>query len=270
MANDSKAAAESVTGSPASHCYRIPRQTFLIRDTRTLVWFSCGAASACAAKLAVERFDNCEVCYCDTLKYEHPDNRRFLRDVEAWIERPITRLHSSQFEDIYDVFESVRYLNGPSGAPCTRALKRNVRIDYQDDWDEHVFGYTVEEQARIERFEKNNPWLMCHWILRDRGITKRDCLEMIARADIEIPAMYRMGYRNNNCIGCVKGGAGYWNKIRVDFPDTFQRMAEMERKLDFALLKVKGEPCFLDELPPDVGRYDTEPDISCGPQCQVR
>ena len=32
-----------------------------------------------------------------------------------------------------------------------------------------------------------------------------------------------MGYNNNNCIGCIKGGMGYWNKIRVDFPEVFEK-----------------------------------------------
>ena len=31
--------------------------------------------------------------------------------------------------------------------------------------------------------------------------------------------MYDLGYPNNNCIGCIKGGMGYWNRIRKDFPD---------------------------------------------------
>jgi hypothetical protein len=65
----------------------------------------------------------------------------------------------------------------------------------------------------------------------------------------------------------VKGGAGYWNKIRRDFPEAFKRMAEMERELDFAILRLKGKRVFLDELPPNVGRYDAEEDIECGPQC---
>ena len=49
--------------------------------------------------------------------------------------------------------------------------------------------------------------------------------------------MYKLGYNNNNCIGCVKGGIGYWNKIRVDFPAEFDRMAELERKIGHAVLK---------------------------------
>lgn len=73
-----------------------------------------------------------------------------------------------------------------------------------------------------------------------------------------------LGYRNNNCIGCVKGGMGYWNKIRVTHPDVFERMAAEERRLGFSLNTV-----FLDELRPDQGRYELEEDIECGVLCQV-
>ena len=87
--------------------------------------------------------------------------------------------------------------------------------------------------------------------------------------------MYRLGYANNNCIGCVKGGSGYWNKIRRDFPEAFARMARQERKMNAAICKVEGvengkrwrKPVFLDELPPDAGRYVDEPDIECGVLC---
>jgi hypothetical protein len=87
--------------------------------------------------------------------------------------------------------------------------------------------------------------------------------------------MYKMGYRNNNCIGCVKGQSGYWNKIRRDFPGVFARMAATERELDAAICKREGvtdgkrwrERVFLDELPPDAGRYNAEPDIECGVLC---
>lgn len=237
---------------------------------RVLCWFSCGAASAVAAKMAVDRFGAdwpVEVLYCDTLAFEHPDNARFLADVSRWVGREIKLLRSEKFRDIFEVFERERYLNGRHGAPCTRALKRAPRLAYQEPWDRHVFGYTAEEQARIDRFEAENAGLACEWVLRDEGITKADCYRIVAEAGIELPAMYRLGYRNNNCIGCVKGKAGYWNKIRVDFPDAFARMAAMERQLGFALIRLKGTSCFLDELPPDAGRYQSEPDIECGPRC---
>lgn len=242
------------------------KQSYFI-EGRTLVWFSCGAASAVAAKLAVNDMLNVEVCYCDTLAYEHPDNRRFLADVERWIGQSVKMLYNPAFADIFDVFRRERYIVGRDGAPCTKHLKRNVRMRYQDRWDSHVFGFTVDEQSRIDQFIRENPNLSCHWILSDRNITKRDCLQMVADAGIELPAMYRLGYHNNNCIGCVKGGAGYWNKIRRDFPEAFERMAKLEREIGYAICRHKSEPCYLDELPPDAGRYVEEPDIECGPQC---
>jgi hypothetical protein len=109
----------------------------------------------------------------------------------------------------------------------------------------------------------------------DAGLTKAQCHEIVRAASIQIPEMYRLGYRNNNCIGCVKGGSGYWNKIRRDFPDAFARMAALERALDATICKKEGiangkrwrKRVFLDELPPTAGRYQAEPDIECGVLC---
>lgn len=237
---------------------------------RVLVWFSCGAASAVAAKIAVDIYGqqyDLEVLYCDTLKYEHPDNRRFMSDVSNWIGRDIKIIKSSRFADIFDVFMRMRFLNGPNGAPCTTQLKKNVRKEYQQPEDLHIFGFTSDEQDRIESFEDDNHSLRLRWILRDNGVTKKECFRILTKAGIALPAMYRLGYKNNNCIGCVKGGAGYWNKIRRDFPEAFCRMARLERELNYALCRVNGQPCFLDELPENAGRYGSEPDIECGPQC---
>lgn len=63
--------------------------------SRVLSWFSCGEASAAASKLAVELYgDRCEVLYCDTFAFEHPDNRRFLADCAKWLGREIKILKS--------------------------------------------------------------------------------------------------------------------------------------------------------------------------------
>ena len=242
--------------------------------SRVVVWFSCGAASAVASKLAIAEYgDRCEIVYCDTGS-EHPDNDRFLLDVEKWLGKKITILKSEKYSDIWDVFDKTRYLAGVNGARCTTELKKKLRIQFQDLDDLQIFGYTAEEEARAKQFENNNPELLTEWILIKNGVSKDDCLAIIAASNIEIPAMYKLGYRNNNCIGCVKGGAGYWNKIRVDFPDVFERMAKVERKLNVAINKSyagdgKRKRVFLDELDPSAGRYSSEADISCGIGCGV-
>jgi len=76
--------------------------------------------------------------------------------------------------------------------------------------------------------------------------------------------MYDLGYPNNNCIGCVKGGMGYWNKIRIDFPDVFEQRAKEERLIGHSCIK----GCFLDELDPNRGR-NIEIFPECGIACEL-
>jgi 3'-phosphoadenosine 5'-phosphosulfate sulfotransferase (PAPS reductase)/FAD synthetase len=235
-------------------------------DRRILVWFSAGAASAVAAKLALRqaklRGAEAVVAYTDPGS-EHPDNARFLTDCEAWLGVPVVRLQSAQYRDTWQVWEERRYLNGPAGALCTTELKKRQRFDFQRADDVQVFGYTIEERERAERFRKNNPDVTLWCPLIDEGLRKSDCLAIIERAGIVLPAMYQLGYRNNNCIPCVKGGMGYWNKIRTDFPLVFQRMARLERTINASCINGK----FLDELDPTAGRHQDEPDMDCSLLC---
>lgn len=241
---------------------------------RVISWFSCGAASAVATKLAIQEHGEVDIVYQET-NSEHEDNERFLIDCARWFGQSIRRLRSDKYFDIWEIFEKRRYLAGVSGAPCTSELKRIPAERYiQHGKDLEVFGYTADEVNRVEQFRTNNPERNIQAILVERGLTKEDCLGMIDRAGIEIPAMYRLGYTNNNCIGCVKGGMGYWNKIRVDFPDVFDRMAKMERELDAAICKSyagngKRKRIFLDELDPGAGNHLKEPRISCGIMCEI-
>ena len=241
-------------------------------EPRVVVWFSCGAASAVAAKLAVSSYPNVDVVYCDTLAYEHPDNKRFIKDVEKWLNHPVKIVKSKKYKDIFDVFEKTGWLVGPGGARCTIELKKAVRHEYEKAGDIQIFGFTKDEKNRIDRFKKLNPEIKADFILRDNGFSKKDCFDRLTQDGIELPVMYRMGYKNNNCIGCVKGQAGYWNKIRVDFPEAFERMAKFERKMDVAINKTykngKRIRVFLDELNPKAGRYEKEEGIECGILCQ--
>ena len=77
--------------------------------------------------------------------------------------------------------------------------------------------------------------------------------------------MYDLGYQNNNCIGCVKGGMGYWNKIRQDFPEVFEQMAKLEREVGHSCIN----GVYLDELDPCRGRMEDEIMQDCGIMCYL-
>ena len=244
--------------------------------SRIVIWFSCGITSAVASKITLDLCRDgdipIEIVYCDTSS-EHSDNKRFLSDCEKWLDYPITVLHSKLYDDIWDVYEKTKYIAGINGARCSLEMKKRVRLDFEDvKNDIQVFGYDSSEIKRAEKFKKNNPEVILSTPLIKRNISKADCIEIIQDAGIDIPYMYKLGYKNNNCIGCPKGAKGYWNKIRKDFPDEFQRMAEMERKLGATLniITVNGKRSrvHLDELSPDAGNYKSELSISCGLLCE--
>lgn len=243
--------------------------------TRLVCWFSCGATSAVATKLALDKFRGhieTAVVYCDTGS-EHPDNDRFIKDCERYFEHEVTILKSDKYSDIWDVFDKTKYLSGVKGARCTTELKKMVRRDYEDlENDLQVFGFDASEEGRISRFKENNPEVRCYFPLHTHGLKKQDCLDILMDWGINLPTMYKLGYKNNNCLGCVKGGAGYWNKIRKDFPDVFNRMAEQERLIGAAICRLnkngKKINVYLDELDPEIGRYESELEtMKCGLIC---
>lgn len=243
--------------------------------SRIVCWFSCGAASAVATKLAIARNPDAEIVIARcVVKEEHPDNNRFAAACEKWYGRPILNLMAEEYDgSIYNVITRRKYISGVDGAPCTMLLKKHVREQFQLPDDVHVFGYTAEEQDRYDSFlDANNIQTMVPLI--DSGITHANTLAMVQSAGILLPVMYQLGYQHNNCIGCVKSsGAGYWNKIKVDFPERFWMMAGMSRALGVRMINVTMEKkkvrIFLDELPEGVGRYQDEPEIQCGVFCHA-
>lgn len=237
---------------------------------RTIAWFSAGAASAVAAKLTLKDTPDAIVAYIDTGS-EHPDNARFVDECEEWLGKEIVRLKSEKWRDIWHVFETKKFLVSPLGARCTIEMKKRVRMAFELPTDTHVFGYTNEEKSRALRFVEQNPGMTLRTPLIEHDLSKSDCLAMIDRAGIEIPMMYKLGYQNNNCVGCVKGGIGYWNKIRRDFPDVFERMSKLERDINATILRdhATGEGIFLDEMDPNRGNHADEPNFECSLMCHL-
>ena len=242
---------------------------------RTVSWFSCGAASAVATKLAITDYRNVEVVYCEVIE-EHPDNKRFLKDCERWFGQEIKIIGNDKYKrSIYEVFNKTRYLAGHGGARCTLELKKNVRKQFEEPTDIQVFGYTVEEQNRVDRFIDANNDVELLTPLIDRGLTKQDCLAMLENAGIELPAMYRLGYKNNNCRGCVKAQSpAYWKKIQIDFPEFFDAMSEQEQRLGVKICKatingVADTRIPLTELPEWIEPMDDSIDAQCGIFCHL-
>ena len=237
-------------------------------NERIVSWFSCGAASAVATKLILAEGNPVTIAYC-YVKEEHTDNLRFLKDCEEWFGQKILILKNEKYDgSCHKVFEK-NFFSTPHGSPCTTHLKKKVRLKFQKPNDVLVFGYTAEEEERLNTFIDRNNEVPVRAPLIEKGLTKSEVLAMIENANIELPKMYKLGYDHNNCIGCVKGGMGYWNKIRLDFPKQFKEYAVMERERGYTILKDENGAIYLDELDPKRGRMSDEPKIQCGIMCEL-
>ena len=237
------------------------------------VWFSCGAASAVALKLTVDKYGAENVrAVNNPVKEEHFDNLRFLKDVSDWVGIEIEQVKNKNFPgaSVVEVFNKRKGMSFPMGAPCTVELKKRARQQWEAEnpVDYHVLGFTFDEKRRHERFiltERNNVLP----ILIDANMTKDDCFRFLASAGIKLPKIYEHGFPNANCIGCVKATSPtYWNLVRREFPEVFEERSQQSRKLGSKLVRVKSERIFLDELDPNAkGRpMKTMPD--CGIFCE--
>jgi len=240
---------------------------------RVVCRFSCGGPSAVATKLALAEFgaDRVEIVYSDT-RSEHPDNKRFLHECEEWFGKSVTVLASSQYENIWDVYRRERFISSHQGASCRAPLKMVPFYDFWRPSDLLIFGFTADgtDVARAERLEANSAERM-RFPLIEKRLTRSDCLAMIDRAGIAIPEMYRLGFKNNNCLGCPKGGMGYWNRIRDHFPVEFERMAAIQRDLGpgSGFLTRRGERITLDQLEQGDGRDQPDDGFECSVMCAL-
>ena len=243
----------------------------MFKQNKVIARFSCGAASAVATKLAIKKYSEVVIYYNDTGS-EHPDNVRFMKDCEKWFGQKVNVLTSDKFANIWEVFEARRYLSGPAGAPCTGELKRKPGEAVWNIGDVEIFGYTADEAHRLDRFRRDNDERIIECPLIDNHLTKEDCLGMIDRAGIEIPTMYKLGFRNNNCIGCVKArdSIDYWKRVRKHFPEQFNRMAALERSIGHTINRIgNGDdrvPIYLDEIE-EGDPKGADPNIQCGLFC---
>jgi hypothetical protein len=241
------------------------------------VWFSCGAASAVAAKKTIELYGKTHTIRVlnNPVIEEDRDNFRFLNDVEKWLGHEIEIVKNKNFPtcSAVDVWAKKKYMSGVAGAPCTLELKKEARYEWErsNHVDYHVLGFTLDEIDRHERFILNERDNVLPVLIKEK-ITKEKCFKIIQAAGIELPRIYSLGYPNANCIGCVKATSPtYWNHVRKMHPDIFNERAIQSREIGCRLVRYKNERIFLDELPENAkGRSMKNMNFECGIFCEEK
>jgi 3'-phosphoadenosine 5'-phosphosulfate sulfotransferase (PAPS reductase)/FAD synthetase len=205
-----------------------------------ICWWSGGVTSAVAIQMAIDIYglERCRIIFIDTHN-EHDDTYRFFKDCEKWYGKEIETLSAigkgKKYDSIQDVWHQYNSLNVANGAICSSELKRSVRVDFQrkNEYLHQVFGFDIDEPKRAKNMRKNYKVANPIYPLLMFGYTKKQCLSILKSEGVEIPAAYKLGFTNNNCLktGCVQGGIGYWKKIQLEMPLVFDEMARQEHEL---------------------------------------
>lgn len=235
----------------------------------TVSWLSAGVSSFIATYLIKDEIDEIYYIHIDD---QEADTLRFIKDCEKALNKPIKILQNEQYKTVENAILGFGHIrNGRTMFyPCTNWLKKRVRKEqfenlHKDEEITYVWGFDCTEISRAERLNISMPEFTHRFPLIEQNLTKEDCHALLTRLGIKRPKMYELGYQNNNCVGCVKGGMGYWNKIRQDFPEVFEKRAKLERKIGSSILK----ECYLDELEPTRGLEQEEIMEDCGIFCEL-
>lgn len=213
-----------------------------------IAWWSGGVTSAVTCQLCLEWFghDNVRIIFIDTHN-EDADTYRFKMDCERWYSKQIETISNPDFDNIQQVWYKSLSLNVATGAKCSQMLKRMTRERFErvNAFSLQAFGFTIDEVKRAKGMLSNHPGAKPFFPLIANLLTKEDCIKMILDANtlfmtIQVPRTYRLGFLNNNCFqtGCVQGGIGYWQKMRREHPEKFDKMASVEHELT----NLKGSP----------------------------
>ena len=198
-------------------------------------WLSAGVSSFMAGYLAG---DVDEWIYID-IDDQHEDSMRFIKDIENVIGKDVKILRSEQYRTVEECVLAFGGFRNPhnSFAPCTNWLKKRVRKQWEEQHRDYeltyVWGFDLKEKDRAERTVEANPQAQHEFPLIEKNLSKEEVHGLFDRIfDFKRPLMYDLGYPNNNCIGCVKGGR-------------CRRMIILENNscIDIAALLIKAADC---------------------------
>lgn len=162
--------------------------------------------------------------------------------MRKWYGCNIEMITHKEFKSIQEVWRKYMSLNVATGAICSTVLKREVRVEFQklNGFSYQAFGFDISETGRALAMKLNYPDSRPIFPLLIEVLSKKACINMVLKANIQVPVAYELGLNNNNCLqtGCVQGGIGYWQWMRYNKPDVFDKMADEEH----LLTNMKGQP----------------------------
>ena len=213
-------------------------------DRRFVVGYSGGVTSAWCLDWALRTYPRDEVValFHDTHR-EHADTYRYLRQMAERLGIDITE--RSDGRSVEQVEDDEHALANNRMAFCSRILKAEQKDRYYEELRAAgvteivlVLGFSSREWQRIQRatMRAAADGYAVMFPLVTAGITKQECADWSLALGVPLPSMYRWS-DHANCVGCRRGGKGYWLAVKANEPAIFDAAKAREAEWGHTFLK---------------------------------
>jgi 3'-phosphoadenosine 5'-phosphosulfate sulfotransferase (PAPS reductase)/FAD synthetase len=196
----------------------------------------------------------CLALYPDELKpkelhlfYAHfdehsPDTLPFVIAGLAYAETKFLNVIYSQTNNsVLEFFREQKMIPHPIIAPCTRALKIEPMMKYakENGIDVDLVGYVKEESRRIRNMHKKNPETKTTKAFPIANKENEWCFQIVKKEigwypkiyDIKNPDGSRM-FPHNNCLPCKNMQSSDFDKVKLHFPEYWQKAIDLSNELE--------------------------------------
>jgi len=194
---------------------------------RHILSLSGGKDSTALAIYMRDRVPDLEYVFCDTKK-ELPETYEYLSRVEAYLGKPIVRLHDDRgFDHWLDIYNG--YLPSSRMRWCTRMLKiRPFERYVGDDTVVNYIGIRADENR--EGYISTKPNIKARYPFKEAGIAKAEVFRILEESGIGVPEYYKWRTRSG-CYFCFFQRKVEWTGLKENHPDLFE-LAKGYEKID--------------------------------------
>lgn len=192
---------------------------------RHILSLSGGKDSTALALYMRDRVPEMEYVFCDTQK-ELPETYEYLARVEAYLGKPIVKLHDDRgFDHWLKVYNG--YLPSSRMRWCTRQLKIRPFEHYVGN-DQAISYIGIRADEQREGYISTKPNIQARYPFKEDGIVKSDVMRILEESGLGLPPYYKWRTRSG-CYFCFFQRKVEWVGLKENHPDLFELAKEYEK-----------------------------------------